>query len=130
MPKGWLENSSDIDSKIEEWWKQMWKWISEVISGACATLWKTLSAWVNLVWAWVSKIQEKFVDENDADLKKSKETITKARVEKAKAKWKHALKSAKKAIWWWWDAVKWTWKVAVHSVKKTIKDYDSEKQAA
>ena len=126
MAKKWMEKTPELTSKIEEWWKEMWTWISEVISWACNTLTKTLGAWVNLVWAWVSKIQESFCDENNKELKKSRQTITKARLENAKNKGKKALHSAKKTLWGWFKTVKWTTKVAVHSVRKTIKDASAD----
>jgi len=111
-----------IDVKIEEWWKEMGTWLWKVISWACKTLCDTFSAWVHLVWAWVSKIQESIWDDKDQTLKQSRKNITDAHMKKAKKKWSSALKSAWKTVWWWRDTVKWTSKVAIHSVRKTVKD--------
>jgi len=118
----WPNTIDSIDLKIEEWWKEMWKWIAKVVSWTCNAIWKTLGAWAHLIWAWVSKIQEQLCDDKDVVLKKSRKNITKSHVEKAKIKSKKALKSVWETLWWWRTAVKGTWKVAVHSVRKTVKE--------
>lgn len=115
-----------IDTKIEEWWKEMGKWLANVISWASNTLVNVLSTWIHLVWAWASKIQECFCDDSDKALKSSRETITKAHRDKVKTKGQSSLNSAWQTIWWWWNTLKWTWKVAIHSVRKTIKDINTD----
>lgn len=119
-----------IDEKIEEWWKEMGAGLWDVITWACTTLHNTLSAWVHIIWAWISKLQESLWDDKDQKLKESRKNITNAHMKKAKNKWEKALKSAWKTIWWWLKTVKGTWKVAIHSFRKTvksIKNSDNEK---
>jgi len=125
MVTNWINTPNSIDAKIEEWWKEMWVGLSRIISWTAKAVGNAFSTWVHAIWAWFSKLQEKFTDEKDSQLLESRKVITKAHVSKMKKKWKKALKWAGTALWWSLKTVKWTSKVALHSVRKTIeKDTD------
>ena len=134
--KNWaIENNSEyddkiekVDAKIEKWWKDIWTWFADVVSWTTTMVAKTFGAGLSLVWAWAAKVWEMCTPKTNPEKKSQKANQAKIHLEKAKAKGKKAAKSVPSVLWWWVKAIKWAWRIAVHSVNKSIKEMRAEEK--
>lgn len=120
------EDYSSIDAKIGEWWDKLKNWLTNSISWLIETTARAIGAWISTVWAWVAKVGEKCCNKDNTEKREEKAAKAKMRIKKAWAHGKKALESTKTTIWWWFEAVGWSLKVAYNSGKKTFKSLRSE----
>lgn len=109
-----------IDLKIEEWKNNVRDWLWRVITWTSEAVFSTLGAWYHLAWYWVSAVQQSLIDKNDKKLSTSRQNIIDYHMKGAKDRGQKITESVWNVFWWWFQAAKWVWQVAIHSVRKTV----------
>lgn len=120
------EDYSHENDKIAEWWEKIRIWLTKTIDWVINATARAIGAWISTVWAWVAKVGEKCCNKDNTEKREEKAAKAKMRIKKAWAHGKKALESTKTTIWWWFEAVGWSLKVAYNSGKKTFKSLRSE----